>query len=397
MHVVERALTVVVAVDATAVIRVIEQKASIERCLPGWLLSVEVLVFRLGSVPLSKSFEQPGLHVFHREQGELPIVYARNICQQHLHDLLRKRGGLGLVLDDDLLWTLPETGFEALLAQLASLDCGMALLGVTGDPPVPREYLRAAPLLDFLFHRAVCQPTGPVLEYLAPIETDAVAPEEAHHDLYAFTHLGFVPFSFDTDMRDFFCRLYHGKTTTRRVTVTREVVEDPLARRGGATLILDPQVLAVPNKSVVLDDWVSRRSDMVMAITVAKCGYKIFQTPSALRHNRQPSFDSDSTAKLVTDVLGSAYVEHIRGVGPTADLAIYRSQKTRAIIVEATRMLTICRELVAVSSYEKKYIDKIILGNGCALEALEHLEYRISAQPIRQSVSIPADSWAACR
>lgn len=382
MHVTERVLTVVVAVEAAVSNRVVELKESIEQHLPRWQLTVEVLVFRLDRAAGDRLDSQRGLHVFHQECGELPIVQARNLCQQRLHVLLKESGGLGLVLDDDLRWTLSESSLEDMLSELTSFSCSMALLGISGDPPVPREYVRASPLLDFLFHQACGDTLEPIREYVNCYEIGSSAPEDAHHDLYSFTRRGFFPFDFDDRMHDFFSRLYHGKATTRTVVTPDTVALDRSGRRGGATLILNPNVLSVQNSAVVVGSWVGRRSDMAMAIEVQKAGYSICRTPVVLEHIRQPSFDSCSPEKLVCDLIGAGFVEHLRTNCDIKAAIRWRLTKSRLILLETTQMLNLCFKFVSVSCVEGMAIRKMIVESEQALSLLNRLEQILEAQSV---------------
>lgn len=302
---------VVATASHTHVLRLID---SLTEHLVGFDLKVHILLF--GQQQGFKAALPVGVDVFHHQVDYADIATNRNRCQSYLQKQMRQRNSMGLVLDDDLVWTLSASDIRMLLQHLHSVGADMAFLGLAGDAPIPAEYTRAAPTLDMLLAIAQQSPqtlTVELKKYYQGIQVDdASAPEHWHHDYYSYNLTNFCNAPVDlkcVNWSELLHRLCLGKQTTRAVKQVTDIQPATGRERGGATLVLNPQVLDIPNTSIVLKGWTSRRSDMLMAMAAHHAGFRLFVTPAALRHEREVCFDSFSAHKLLGDLLGYALVE----------------------------------------------------------------------------------------
>jgi hypothetical protein len=279
----------------------------------------------------------------------LPINESRNICQGYLKNEMESQGGLGMILDDDLEWFMPETDFVKLLEDLNNKDCDMAFMPVVGDAPIPKEYVRASALLDILLAIKSDADTCAINEYLLDVTTDDdTKVEYHHHDYYSYKKIGFNVNRIclnDFCFNDFIESLYTGKSTTRHPLHSNEITVATGRERGPATIVFNSTVLNYKNIAISHPPYHSRRSDMMMALQARYNGYKLFNTPAVLKHNRQEEFDSHDPKKLIGDILGYALIESFDGSSCDFEKFILhttqRKNKTLEIIRDTSSMLKV--------------------------------------------------------
>ncbi|MFT4929584.1 MAG: hypothetical protein ACI8WB_005718, partial [Phenylobacterium sp.] len=195
---------------------------SIEHHLAGRQLTFSAVLFgdRCDELGLAENVE-----VIYRTNTFLPIHKSRNLCQQHLQRMMRSHGGIGLVLDDDLQWIMAEGEFAVLCQTLTDKGCDMAFVQLAGDPPIPKEYTRASPLLDVLLemhNKATFTLPDVAKNALNRVVQQRCGNEfeHQHHDFYAYNPECFVATDIDLaswDSSSFITRLAIGKATTRPV------------------------------------------------------------------------------------------------------------------------------------------------------------------------------------
>lgn len=361
---------------------------SIEKSLPNYALSVAALfIGQQAEVDLS-NFCLPVTRI-NTYKNFLPISESRNICQAYLQQKMKAHGGLGWILDDDLHWVMSEEKFSKLCDLLLSLGCDMAFSALDGDAPIPKEYTRASPLLDVLLE-LVNQQTLPIsLEMNTFLEGVCVAGElthkvHGHHDYYAYNKQSFYKATVDTkalDWNDFINRLYIGKKTTRSVLTPKKVTLATGRERGGATLILNPNILNCRNESFKYSHLISRRSDMIMGTTSREKGFVSYNTPAVFSHNRDNTFDTHDSRKLIGDILGYAFVEskllgsycHYRFAKKFSN----RLHVTQTILHETSTMLMMLKEWLVeqekVDDTTQQIIDNIISENTKSLLHIQSL------------------------
>jgi len=289
---------------------------SIQQALPSFDVKASVLLFGMAQPIKICEFSIP-VDLIDCIVSYPPIVDNRNICQSHLKQKMSERGGIGFILDDDLIWSLPELLFISIINQLSELGCDMAFSTLSGDSPIPKEYTRTSPLLDVLMAIRDSVPGGDTFlinEYLSPIKL-AVNKQysvNAHHDFYSFNphsfnryHVNLTTLKWD----DFIDCLVRGKATTRSIQLPSKIIPAYGRERGGATIILNPDVLLCKNESLRYSNFISRRSDMLMASDAFTRCFKLFSTPPMLEHRRDEAFDTHDSKKLIGDILGYALVE----------------------------------------------------------------------------------------
>jgi hypothetical protein len=345
---------------------------SIKKHLPN--LSVNIAALHIGfnsdtsTVKLSKN-----ITLIARHQTFLPIVESRNHCQTFLQQQMTKSSDIGLILDDDLLWTMPEKHFLALIKQLKQHHCDMAFSSLAGDPPIPKEYTRASPLLDILLSIVNDNQQNPLIDirtFISTINCNSTYIENTrlnhrHHDYYAFDKNNFYPQTVlisTMQWTDFLSRLNKGQMTTRPVIVPKQIEPATGRERGGATLILNPLVLNYKNTAIKLDKWTSRRSDMMMATAVEQAGYKLYSTPPILFHKREDNFDSHQPKKLIEDMLGVALVNsRLNNKSLTFEQAfIKRLSKSRFIIEQTNDMLGLLSNWLVEKKLSNQAIIKLV-------------------------------------
>ncbi len=353
--------------------------------LPNWNLSFHVLL--IGQKYYSPPLPHHPIQIFHSTSDNLSIHTSRNLCQNHLRQTLMERGGVGLVLDDDLQWFLSEERFNQMVHELVENRCDMAFSALAGDPPIPKEYTRASALLDVLvnYSRNCATPVYPeldqFLEQFTFLENSTDIAEWEHHDFYAFKKDGFLPVHLETEHWNwlkFIEALWIGKKTTRPVKLPDRILPATGRERGGATLIFNPLVLQIKNTALHWNGWVSRRSDMLMAIAAYKQGYCLHQTPAMLMHNRVFTFDTQGTKKSVGDILGYALVENYSREKPDfqvfANMVSHRIQRTHEILMETNRMFSILPHITNLSENCVTLIHQMVEENHTLIEQIRNID-----------------------
>jgi hypothetical protein len=324
---------------------------SVKTALTSYTLDIAVLLIGQKKRAEEVSFIS-GIDIIGCYDAFLPIHESRNICQSYLYQKMLDEQGVGLVLDDDLEWVMEETRFSKLLEQLRNASCDMAFSALSGDAPIPKEYTRASALLDVMlaiYKQSTRIPDDLIDKICHPVTVvtkNMKGQKNAHHDYYAFNKDNFNRVSLDIkncDWEDLLRKLYRGKSTTRPVRVNENISEATGRERGGATLVLNSDVLAFKNISMQCGSFVSRRSDMLMATDVKDAGFRLFVTPAILAHERNESFDSHDVKKLIGDILGYALVEaKIDGMFSEPEFRCFYSERmarTKAIISDTSAML----------------------------------------------------------
>jgi hypothetical protein len=332
----------------------------------------------------------PDIDIIGCYDAYLPIHESRNICQSYLHQKMLDEQGIGLVLDDDLEWIMEEDHFSKLVQQLRNVNCDIAFSALSGDAPIPKEYTRASALLDVMLsiHEQDAGVPDDLIGQIChqvTVTTDTrKGKQNTHHDYYAFNKENFnrVPLDItNIDWEDTLRKLYIGKSTTRPVYTNDEITEATGRERGGATLVLNCDVLALKNHSMQCGAFMSRRSDMLMATDVKDEGFRLFATPAILAHERNESFDSHDVKKLIGDILGYALVEaKVDGVFSESEFSRCYSERmarTKAIISDTTMMLVALgiwlESIETVSRVSKQLIHEIIGENGTTLNRLNEI------------------------
>jgi hypothetical protein len=287
---------------------------SIQQALPGFEVKASVLLFGMAEPIKHFEFCIP-VDVIDCFTHYPAIVDSRNLCQLHLRYKMNETGGIGFILDDDLSWTMSEHAFITLIEQLKMKGCDMAFSALSGDSPIPKEYTRTSPLLDVLMaisDERFDDEAVLINEYVGGIRTSNEGITDAHHDFYSFKPMEF--YRYDVKLgtikwHDFIDRLTKGRTTTRNIQLATMITPASGRERGGATLILNADVLRCQNDSLRFLNLISRRSDMVMATEAINYNFKLFNTPPMLEHRRDETFDTHDCRKLMGDILGYALVE----------------------------------------------------------------------------------------
>jgi hypothetical protein len=346
---------------------------SINEKMPNYSLSVSALFIGQETKVDLTNFCLP-VSCIGTHKDYLSIADSRNICQVHLQQVMRASGGLGLVLDDDLRWVMPEAEFELLCEQLADKDCDMAFCGLTGDAPVPKEYTRASPLLDVLLEISTNDTSFAALsivDFTSKVNvTDALdisLRSNFHHDYYTYDKKNFNKSLINIGLlewNDFLNKLYFGKKTTRPISTPSTIIPATGRERGGATLVFNSSVLDYQNQNIQCGQFTSRRSDMIMATNAKNSGYLLFNTPTVLSHNRRDSFDSHDSRKLIGDILGYALVESSTiGAYSLSLFSKNLSQRllnTVSILKETSHMLSILRDWLRVQISVTLEIEAVI-------------------------------------
>lgn len=108
-------------------------------------------------------------------------------------------------------------------------------------------------------------------------------------------------------------------------------------RRGGNTLFFNRNLLLIPNLSIKIDDYISRRGDSLWIILAKNKGYKIIGSSFSLYQNRfSYNFDlSQELKKETLDILGYSMISAISKSGFSSRTVFYSS------FVEALKNRTI--------------------------------------------------------
>jgi len=319
-----------------------------------------------------------------------PIVDSRNICQQHLQRKMNQETGIGLILDDDLIWTVPEHKFIQLLDKLIAKGCDMAFSSLSGDSPIPKEYTRTSPLLDVLMAISDFDPSDKTLairRYIGSIETSDHDFVEcnAHHDFYSFNQSNFCRFDVSISTmqwREFIDNLVKGKTTTRRVELLSTITPANGRERGGATLIFNADVLSFRNDAIRSNRLISRRSDMIMGTDAAQGDFRLFNTPPMLEHRRDEVFDTHDSKKLIGDILGYSLVESREGdsfcITKFDKTLGQRIEQTIILMQESSNMLQLLKDWLIscnnIGVYEADKINSMINENKFSISAINSLD-----------------------
>lgn len=319
-----------------------------------------------------------------------PIVDSRNICQAHLREKLEKNAGIGFVLDDDLSWRFQESEFTEIVEQLLENNCDMAFSALSGDSPIPKEYTRTSPVLDVLLSISdEYQGLGlnDIDEYLSNISVanSKVSLSNSHHDFYTFDKNEFNRFYVDIvkiDWHEFIERLSTGRSTTRRIYQPTQLTKANGRERGGATLILNSDVLQFKNDSIRTKEFTSRRSDMIMATDAASNGFNLFNTPPMLEHLRDETFDTHDYRKLIGDILGYALVEAKDTNGFCKSLFQFhlsqRVEHTTFLLTESTKMIRLLESWLTNNEYiDRKHhllLKNMVKENMQSLSAIQKLD-----------------------
>ena len=98
-------------------------------------------------------------------------------------------------------------------------------------------------------------------------------------------------------------------------------------RRGGNTLFFNRNLLLVPNLSIKIDDYISRRGDSLWIILAKNKGYKIIGSSFSLYQNRfSYNFDLSKELKKETlDILGYSMISAISKSGFSSRTVFYSS------------------------------------------------------------------------
>jgi hypothetical protein len=344
---------------------------SIKSTLPNYHFEFYLLLF--SEKYYHTEIEFP-MEIFSIEKTPLPIGITRNICQGHLQKKMRSNKGIGMILDDDLIWTQPQDIFTDLLKSLLKCSCDMAFMGLAGDAPIPNEYTRASPTLDILIaisKQNINEKTISIKNYINQfnfkITNNPI--QNSHHDYYSFSKNDFslAPVDIhDYDWDKLILNLYLGKTTTRNVFNHKEIQPSDGRERGGATLVFNANILDIKNPVYHFGKWTSRRSDMLMAKEAFNLGYKLFTTPVTLCHDRKDSIDGNSPNKILGDIIGYALVESCIGLRFEVDCfskkIAERITKTKTIVLHTTKQIELIIDwLESSKSYSGREIEKLRL------------------------------------
>jgi len=360
---------------------------SIREKLPSYSIFVSVLFIGQDTKVDINTFPLPVTSIGTYKEY-LSIADSRNICQLHLQEMMKEVGGIGMVLDDDLKWVMPEVEFSALCDQLVDQDCDMAFCAIEGDAPVPKEYTRASPLLDVLLAVASTNHSlSDLNKYIRSVSTSLslINDPYKHHDFYSFNKNNFKREGLilsNINWDEFIGRLFYGKVTTREIVTPKVISEATGRERGGATIIFNSASLDFKNRSYDFFGINSRRSDMLMATDAHNSGLRLFNTPAVFKHNRVESFDSHDNRKLLGDILGYALIESYKfreSYSLKFDTCLFdRIQKTSEILLETSKMLTILSQWLqdtnSLSDFSIDAINSILKENKESLDVLHELD-----------------------
>jgi len=358
---------------------------SMQHELPSFSIKASILLIGSSKSSLFYKFCVP-VDIIESVTFSPPIVDSRNICQQHLQRKMNQEGSIGFILDDDLLWTIPEHKFISLIEQLIAKECDMAFSALSGDSPIPKEYTRASPLLDVLMAISDADASDKsvaIQRYISCIDISELGYVEcnAHHDFYSFNQRNFCRYEVNISSMQwhgFIDNLVKGKTTTRQVELPSVITPAGGRERGGATLIFNADVLSIKNDAIRSIKLISRRSDMIMATDVAHASFKLFKTPPMLEHRRNESFDTHDCNKIIGDILGYALVESRDSVDFcskkfTKNLS-QRIKQTNVIIRESSIMLQLLERWLHDHKYigieESKLLKSMLSENKLLMPAL---------------------------
>lgn len=393
----------VVACEAGSIQSAHRLYQSIKSCLSDFDVHFELLVYNTGAYSAAVierlNSEEPGIQVFETVAEILPIVDSRNKCQQRLLQCLNESGGVGMVLDDDLLWQASNVQFSALLKSLRESSSDMAFLGMNGDAPVPREYVRAEPLLDMLLAiRDAGFLVSDIEQVLSRLELDQLQSRPIVYEEAYYSRVLTLPENSNNKIElnnfeflDFLRHIYIGKATTRPAFVVDDITSANGLERGGATLFLNKDVLSIKNFAFSGAGLISRKSDVLMATEAYKKGFCLHLTPPVLLHCRGEAFDFNGSAKLVSDVFAYALViaSHHSFSAQVFKKALVSHIELTCMLIESTNLmlhvlkkyfdLRVGSRKLDAFRKENEIIKKIFDENEVALRCLKEFPERIEA------------------
>ena len=185
----------------------------------------------------------------------------------------------------------------------------------SGDAPIPSLSTLRCTLLDYVFEKK--------------LNKNKAAQENLYFSkdyYYSISDEGNLcnetPFPLLTDcsIKD----VLGGKAVSRPLFEYPNFDFEP-TRRGGNTLFFNRKLLLVPNISIKIGDYVSRRGDSLWVFIAKKKGYKIVGSNFSLFQNRFTyDFDIDNEFKKeVLDILGYSMVSAISKVGFSSRTSFY--------------------------------------------------------------------------
>lgn len=362
---------------------------SIQQALPSFEVNASVLLFGMAEPLNNDEFCVP-VDVIDSLNNFPPIVESRNICQSYLRHRMLETGGVGFILDDDLMWALPEYAFIALIDELLGKGCDMAFSALSGDSPIPKEYTRASPLLDVLMainDHHIDDDVKSINEYVkgVGISSEGYSEVNAHHDFYSFKPEKFHRYDVNLatlKWQGFIENLAKGKTTTRNIHIPRKIYPASGRERGGATIIFNPDVLLHKNDALRCLNFISRRSDMIMAQNAKNYNFKLFNTPPIFEHVRDEVFDSKDCKKLIGDILGYALVEAKSEIKYSRTYFEFhlsnRIEQTNLLLKETSKMLTLLDEWLVKHHYigknQSNVLRVMVLENNKTILALKSID-----------------------
>jgi GT2 family glycosyltransferase/SAM-dependent methyltransferase len=328
----------------------------------------------LADVPRQRSDAATGLFGpgFIRREGRIGISEARAITQRYVRGLMRP-GAVAWILDDDkrLVPLVADGGrlarqrYDVVGAILRLHSSGAdVILGVdTGAAPLPAAATLRTQLVDLGANVAAMCALGP----------DARWPDRTAENLaYAGAALDFyydlsrlhtwhleLPFWFsaerpDPSVREAFAqlcerapRILAGEQVFRPLFVERgaELTLRPSIRRGGSTLVFDPDALVdVPQVVPSPDGRPTRRSDMVWALlNVHLRGRRLEEATFAVFHDRSGVDERElDVLSLIDDIRGYALYSTLRDLmerwprleGVSDEAALFARDRYQKYLVE---------------------------------------------------------------
>ncbi|MBU2894971.1 hypothetical protein KO495_16840 [Colwellia sp. D2M02] len=384
---------------------------SMKKHLPNYRVISSLLLIgkaeRLEQAPLNAS-----VNVIDHLSYYPSISESRNICQSYLRIQMNEKSGIGLVLDDDLIWTMSEESFTPLVEELKHLKCDMAFGALSGDAPIPKEYTRASPLLDVIIainNNCYYKKTKNIENYVASVSLQdrSNVTTNRHHDYYSFK-----PEKFNAqqvlieklDWSEFIINLAHGKITTRLMELPDEIKPATGRERGGSTLIFNSDVLLCKNDSISCLGITSRRGDMLMASEAHFLGFNLFNVPSFLSHQREESFDSHDYKKLIGDIIGYSIVEYKTDNRNSPKSFIghltSRINTTIFILKETTTMLSVLKDWLNDNKNLNEEISfaisTMIEENSISINYLQSFDIQAAIEPFNKLMNKKTWSSSQC-
>lgn len=185
----------------------------------------------------------------------------------------------------------------------------------SGDAPIPALSTLRNTLLDYVFTKKLGK--NKLIQENLYFKSDYY---------YAFSNVGNMcnetpfPMFIDCSLKD----VLAGKAISRPLFEYSNDDFEPI-RRGGNTLFFNRKLLLIPNISIKISDYVSRRGDSLWIILAKKKGYKIIGSKFSLFQNRLSyEFDVDKEFKKeALDILGYSMISAISKVGFASRTSFY--------------------------------------------------------------------------